>query len=362
MILTSWFSDEVLKYEDTNPASGYYSNIYSDSARTFDSIYNYKIENELAWKRVDNKKYRGIIDMIGAGINVKHQLITVHQREIDTAFSNIIAGAELFNTYSNNKFWWNISGKYALNGYNKDDYTASAAIKKNSADSLNSLSLMIGARQQTADFIYNNYSSNHFKWNNNFTQMQEMHAAINFSMIKFDLAVGADFTQYSNVLYFDTAAIARQNKGSIAVISAFVKKDFVFYNWHLNNKINYQYLPDSTVIRLPEFTLEHSLYYENNLFKGAMRLQIGASVFYTSAYYANAYMPATAQFYLQDNKKYGDYPFINFFVNAQIKTVRIFIKIDHLNSGWMKNKSMLSPHYPMNDRAFKFGVSWRFFD
>jgi hypothetical protein len=85
-------------------------------------------------------------------------------------------------------------------------------------------------------------------------------------------------------------------------------------------------------------------------------------VFYTSAYYANAYMPATGQFYIQTEKKYGDYPFIDFFINAQIKTVRIFIKVDHLNSGLMGNYYMLTPHYPMSDRAFKFGISWRFFD
>ncbi|MGQ0827091.1 MAG: putative porin [Bacteroidota bacterium] len=362
LILTSVFDDNILVYEDGNPLSGFYTDIYYDSTKTFDSTYSFKIENELAWKRTDNKKRRGLKDMLGVGVNVKHQLINVRQYEIDTALNNIIAGAEFYNTYSNHKLWWNIGAKYTLEGYNAEDYSASATIKKEVIDSLSSLSLKIESRQQAPDFIYHRFSSNHFKWNNSFEKIQESGATINLSISKYDMDIGVDFRGYTNVLYFDTNAIAKQYKGSIGILSATFKKDFTFHNWHFNNHIRYQLAPDSIVIRIPEFVSEHSLYYENEVLKGAMRLQIGASVFYTSEYYANAYMPATAQFYLQDNKRYGGYPFIDFFINAQIKTVRIFIKIDHLNSGWMENRSMLTANYPMNDRAFKLGVSWRFFN
>jgi hypothetical protein len=93
-----------------------------------------------------------------------------------------------------------------------------------------------------------------------------------------------------------------------------------------------------------------------------MRIEIGASVFYTSAYYANSYMPATGQFYLQNQQKYGNYPFIDFFLNVRVQTVRVFIKIDHLNSGYSGTNYIMTPHYPVNERAFKFGVSWKFFD
>jgi len=313
LILTSMFDDNVLKYEDEDPLSGFYSDIYYDSTKTFDSTYTFKIENELAWKRVDNKKHRGFKDMVGVGFNVKHQFINVQQREIDTTLNNIIAGAEFYNTYSSHKFWWHIEGKYVLEGYNADDYNTSAIIKKGMVDGLSSLALKVETRQQTPDFIYHRYSSNHFKWNNSFEKMQERGASINFFLNKYALSIGADYREYSNILYFDNYAIAKQYKGSVAVLSAVLKKDFTFYNWHFNNHIRYQYVPDSTVIHLPQIISEHSLYYENDVLKGAMRLQIGASVFYTSEYYANAYMPATAQFYLQDDKKYGGYPFIDFF-------------------------------------------------
>ena len=73
-------------------------------------------------------------------------------------------------------------------------------------------------------------------------------------------------------------------------------------------------------------------------------------------------MPATGQFYLQSQNKLGNYPFVDFFLNAKIKSVRVFVKVDHLNSGLMGNNYMITPHYPYNDRMYKIGISWRFWD
>lgn len=388
--LATLYEDNILKYEDEMPWSGYYPAIYYDSTRTFDSTYQRKFENELAWKRVNNKKHRGFKDILGIEMNIKHQLIKVNQRElfkvsdisvphglintkqeqIDTALSNIIAGGGFFNTYSKNKLWWNLCAKYALRGYNKGDYYIGAILKKALKDSLNFLFFKVEEKLQTADYIYSHYVSNHFKWNNNFGKMKERHASVHFEIKKYNLALSATYRDYTNVFYFNDSAIAKQDTGSIPVLSFFLKKDFVYHNWHLNNKITYQNVPKSSVIRVPKLISEHSLYYENDVFKRAMRLQAGVSVFYPSAYYANAYMPATGQFYLQAKKMYGSYPFIDFFIAARIKTVRIFLKIDHLNSGLMEsekyklvqNNYILTPNYPINDRAFKFGVSWIFYD
>jgi len=56
----------------------------------------------------------------------------------------------------------------------------------------------------------------------------------------------------------------------------------------------------------------------------------------------------------------GNYPFIDFFINARIKPVRIFIKIDHITQGYLGNNYTLTPGYLQNDRAFKFGINWLF--
>ena len=73
-------------------------------------------------------------------------------------------------------------------------------------------------------------------------------------------------------------------------------------------------------------------------------------------------MPATNQYYVQTSQKVGNYPFIDFFLNARIKPVRVFVKIDHLTQGFLGSNYSLTPGYLQNDRAFKFGLNWLFFD
>ena len=362
IILSSLYEDNYLKYQDENPSSGFYANVYNDSLQTYDMTIYSKIENELVWKRVDNRQHKGLHDMLGVGFSLKDQLVKIKQKEIDSLFNNVVAGAQFFNTYSNNKFSWLISGNYCLSGYNKDDYFGNAVLKKGLLDSGNVFAFSVSTKQHAPDFIYNNYSSNNFKWNNNFQKVGENSIQLFFSSRKYSFYTGFNFITYSNPLYFDNYAISKQYVGVIPVIAAFLKKNFSFHNWHLNNKINYQYVQDSCVIRLPQFVLEHSLYYENQVLKNAARIQVGVSMFYTSSYFANAYMPATAQFYLQGEKKYGNYPFIDFFLNAQVKNIRIFFKVDHLNSGMIGDTYIQTPRNPMNGRAFKIGFSWRFFD
>jgi hypothetical protein len=46
----------------------------------------------------------------------------------------------------------------------------------------------------------------------------------------------------------------------------------------------------------------------------------------------------------------------------KIKIVNAFFKIEHLNSGFSGNNYMLTPHYAMAPRTFKFGVSWKLFN
>lgn len=361
-ILTSSFDDISQEYMDNFPLSNYYPTIYYDSLKTHDSSYVLKLENEIAWKRVDNLKHRGFRDQIGVGASVKNQYIFVKQREIDTAFTNFIAGAHVNNLYSKNNIFWLLRGSYGLSGYNKGDFMVDAIAGKSWHDSLTTVFVSAKTTEQAPEFSYNCYSSNHFKWMNHFEKIKSTSIAANLSIKKYDFVMHADVTNYTNVLYFDPYAQARQYLGTISVFSLQLQKNIRLFNWHLTNDITYQNVPDSTVIRVPEFILQHSLYFEDDVFKKAMHFQIGLSLYYNTAYYSNVYNPATTQFYLQNEKKYGNYPVINFFLNAKVKVVTFFFKIDHLNYGLNGNYFMLSPHYLLSTRAFKFGVSWKFWD
>ena len=206
------------------------------------------------------------------------------------------------------------------------------------------------------------YSSNHFKWNSDLKKIEQLYGELKYIMKKRKFEIGTSFSQINNYIYFDTIAMPEQSDKQIILLQVFAKKNFSFGKWNFNNKVFYQYVSDISVIKVPELISIHSLYFEDHLFKKALLVQIGTDVFFNTAYYADAYMPATGQFYLQNEKKVGDYPYVDVFINLKINKARIFFKMEHINSGLLGNVYYMVPHYPMPDRAFKFGISWMFYD
>ena len=219
--------------------------------------------------------------------------------------------------------------------------------------------------EYSPDFIFQRFSSNNFRWNNNFKKVNMKFARIYF-WGQHNFNVSLSVNNVSNYIYFNSQALPAQLKSwLINIYSAQLTKGFFSkgYGFNLNNKILYQYVSGSSnVIRIPPIILESSLYYENKFFKRALTAQVGFDIFYNSAYFANAYMPATGQFYLQNEKKIGNYPYVDFFINGKIKSVRMFLKIEHINAGLSTFTYYMVPHYPLSERAFKFGLSWRFLD
>lgn len=73
-------------------------------------------------------------------------------------------------------------------------------------------------------------------------------------------------------------------------------------------------------------------------------------------------MPSTGRFYIQNEKKIGNYPFFDAFVNFKVKRTRFFAKFTHVNSGWTGDNYFTILHNPMSRRVFIFGLSWSFYD
>ncbi len=132
---------------------------------------------------------------------------------------------------------------------------------------------------------------------------------------------------------------------------------------HLGINFDYHYQVSSyqALFPLPNHVLIGSLFYQTNI-KKSMLLQIGFTANYFSEYDGYGYMPALNSFYLKPGYTSGNYPFIDFFINARVKPVRFFLKIDHLNQGLTGTGYNMAPGYLQNDRAFKFGLNWLFFD
>src|SRR5690554_6249188 len=84
---------------------------------------------------------------------------------------------------------------------------------------------------------------------------------------------------------------------------------------------------------------------------------------YRSGYYADAYMPATQQFYLQDDFNVFAYPVVDAFFNFRIKRTRVLFRYNHANSYAMRQPGyFVTPYYTGLNSMLDLGINWSFFD
>ena len=129
----------------------------------------------------------------------------------------------------------------------------------------------------------------------------------------------------------------------------------------LDSKLLLQKSFSNNVINLPEIVSRNTLYYGTDMFNKALYLQTGFGVKYFSGFYMNGYDPLLSELYMQNEKEIGDFPIIDFFINAKIQQTRLYFKFEHFNSSFTGYNYYSAPNYPYRDFSFRFGLVWNFF-
>ena len=166
----------------------------------------------------------------------------------------------------------------------------------------------------------------------------------------------------TNYVYLDQNVTPHQYTDALTVLSGHISKELRLRNWITTFYAAAQQIAPDTILQLPAVIGKLTLCYDVVLFKKALHAQIGISGTYQSEWYQDAYMPALRAFYLQKRYISGNYPYLDAFVNLNIKRARLFIKYEHFNAGLMNYNYMMVADYPQADAALKFGISWMFFD
>jgi hypothetical protein len=218
---------------------------------------------------------------------------------------------------------------------------------------------------------YNLYQSSYvqYNWSNNFKN--EKINSITADAVTPWLEASVKFMTLDDHLYFEnsssneTQQIVTPNQygNTINYVSIKVSKEIKFGNFALDNTLLYQKTSQKkAILNVPELVIRNTIYYTNYLFKKALFLQTGTTLNYFTNYLANDYNPVIGEFFIQDKKAIGNYPNLDFFVNARIQRTRIFLKAEHFNSAFTGNNFYSSPSYPYRDFTVRFGVIWNFFN
>ena len=173
---------------------------------------------------------------------------------------------------------------------------------------------------------------------------------IQFEKIVNDLA---DSVEYS--------ILPIQQNGNLDILKLQLGRKINFGKFSIDSKLLFQKSLSDDIINLPQIVSRNTVYFSTDMFKKALFLQTGFGVKYFSKFYMNGYDPLLSELYIQNEKEIGEFPIIDFFINAKIQQTRLYFKFEHFNSSFTGYNYYSAPNYPYRDFSFRFGLVWNFF-
>lgn len=225
-------------------------------------------------------------------------------------------------------------------------------------------------------FFYRHYHSQHLWWDNGLSKEIRSRIEGIFRLNKTRTALRISFDNMKNYTYFaqkytvtesygraDNTVSVRQNTGGISLLTMQLNQDLSLGPINWENSVTYQKSSNDDILAVPALNVYTNLYVKFKIAK-VLSVDLGADVRYFTKYKGQDYSPALGQYTIQDNGeanvKIGNYPIVNIYANMKLKHARFFLMMSHVNAG--NGEYFLSPHYPINSRVLRFGVSWNFFN
>ncbi len=232
-------------------------------------------------------------------------------------------------------------------------------------------------KRMNPTFYYRHYHARHFWWDNDNLD-KILHSRIeglfHYSKTKTTLRVAVDEMQNYTYMamgynvaddkHTGNTIDVRQKGGSLSLITLALGQNFKLGPLNWENMITYQKSTDNDVLPVPDLNIYSNLYLRFKI-AHVLKCDFGADARFFTKYYAPDYSPALGQYAVQtgDNKtKVGEYPIVNVYANFHLKQTRFFVMMSHVNAGSGSRDYFLTPHYPLNQRVFRFGVSWNFYN
>ncbi len=358
-----WERRSFLFYDDAVD-NYFYQHINIDSLKTRDSLNYDRLSNEIAIGFPVSSK--PLIRNFTGNVFFRHDLYKINSALPDQEIQNGIIGGSLFQSIGLDssdgpKLTINLKGEYNLLSYNKGDFYLSGAIAFRMFSN-GAIFFEASKSKNHPALIQQNYLSNHFQWQNSFSSSKTSSLKSTFVITSWKLVLGGKLFSIENPVYWNSSALPSQYPGSLTGYAVFFGKNFQIKGFHFDNELQYQQFNPDSIVSLPSFFSRHSLYFEDNLFKGALTSKVGIDVRYTADHYGPAYMPAIGQFYIQHFEKLNYYPVADLFISIKIKGVRAFAMVQNIDQDLFSKVYFSAYRYPMPDRAFKLGIEWRFWN
>ncbi|WP_027125849.1 putative porin [Gelidibacter mesophilus] len=275
---------------------------------------------------------------------------------IGGAYKNQIGGFHL-----QGEFGLNLSGDFSGNFLDLNaSYTLTPDFKVFARLNSNSKIPNFNMLLNQSDYLSYNWDNS-----NTFKNVQTQNLSFKIESDRFATAE-VEYTTINNYSYFtkdlNSAVKPIQSENTVNYVKVKASKEFRFGKFALDNTIMYQNVINGEgVLNVPQFITRNTLYFADHLFTKALFLQTGITFNYFTDYNMDAYDPLLGEFYVQNQTTIGNFPRLDFFINAKVRQTRIYIKAEHFNSAFTGYDYFSAPNNPYRDFTIRFGLVWNFF-
>ena len=374
-VFTKMYTDEIDSGESGQYGRDLYNNrFYLNPTSTADSQRVMKFENRL-FIRLQPWSDDGVVSKLDVGIGDKLLQYYDFSRTQNylSKGTNVVRNSVYLYAGAQGqikKFMkWDAMGRYTFLGAEINDFMVDANLGFNifpfrkARKSPVSFNAHFNTSLKEPDWYQQHYLSNHYRWDNSFGKISETRIEASAAIPHWKLKATFGYALLSNNIYYDTEGIVRQNATPMSVMTASLSKNFRLWKFHFDHQALFQLSSNTDVLPLPTLALNFRYYFQFDVVKKVMQMQIGANAWYTTRWYAPAYSPALGLFHNQTEERYGNSPYIDAFVNIQWKRACIFVKLVNAGMGWPERSVDYfgAHHYIRPQRAIKFGIFWPFY-
>lgn len=387
-IHTATFDNYKRIFQANDTPDGYYLNDYYDeSLQTSDSIYDktkhWELRNTLAVALLE-----GFNKWAKAGLKafttyeLRHYTLPNDDLTIGSYNEKTLYVGGQLNKTQGSVLHYNVTGTVGVMGDSNGDVTVDADADVNFRLLGDTVQLAAKAffHSTSPTYYFTKYNSRHLKWDIDFdnTVHSRIEGIFSLNRTRTQLRVGFDeiknYTYFAqsydlqangtNYLRLNNTVAPIQENSPISLLTLQLKQDFTLGMFNWENVITYQSSSNNNALPVPKLNIYSNLYIKFKIAR-VLKCDLGADVRYFTKYYAPDYSPALGQFTTQaseDNRvKVGNYPIVNVYANFFLKHTRFFVMLSHVNYT-EGGKYFFTPHYPLNQRLFRFGLSWNFFN
>ncbi len=363
-------------FDEKAPPSNFYQNTALESSFTHDSTYVHTIENQVSWSNYPIYQEDATFPF-NFRLSLTHRMVNIQQPiyEWDSEpeevkddypmskvrFNQVIPGVSIESDKSR---FFSFDGftRLTLGGYNDEDLDIGGSVYLGRADHHNRFQASVLLSQKEAPYFSSRYSSNYVRWDKDFEKTNIVNVSARF-LQKNNLSAHANYYLLTNAVFMNADALPEQNPDAFSVFTAGVSAQLGIGVLQSRHSILYQYVGSERFDRLPPIIGYHSVFADLSLFDKAMYAQIGFDILYNSPYKPMAYMPVIMQFYSQESYESAFDIYVDAFLTAKIKRTRFFLKLQNILGIITDIQPVYPvPFYPLPETAFKFGLSWMFYD